>query len=139
MSVGDLIDLRHFQQVPPHIIIKRYLPQLEVLRRSDLFITHGGMNSVNEALYYHVPLIVIPKDADQPIIARRISELGAGVRMKRTRLTVQKLRDQAIAVLSNPTFADNARKIGETLAQAGGYQRAAKEIIDFQKRHRMQP
>lgn len=138
IAVGDKVDLHALTAIPENVIIRPYVPQLEVLQYTDLFITHGGMNSVNEALYYHVPLIVIPKNADQPIIARRISELGVGVRIKRTRLTAQKLRDQAKAILSNPTFAENARKISETLRQAGGYQRAVKEIIDFQKQHNIQ-
>lgn len=131
ISVGDPLQLRHFADAPGHFLVKPYVPQLEVLQRADLFITHGGMNSVNEALSYAVPLIVIPKDADQPIIARRITELGAGVKLKRRGLTAQQLRTQAVKLLTDPSFAVNARKIGETLRSAGGYQQAAREIVHF--------
>ncbi len=51
------------------------MPQLEVLKQANLFITHGGMNSSSESLYFGVPMIVIPVMGDQPIVAQRIEDL----------------------------------------------------------------
>ena len=50
--------------LPQHILLQRYVPQLELLQRVDAFVTHGGWNSVNEALYHDVPLVVCPQGKD---------------------------------------------------------------------------
>ena len=52
--------------IPSNIWTYSYVPQLEVLQHTDLFITHGGMNSVNEAMYYGVPMLVMPVINDAP-------------------------------------------------------------------------
>ncbi|MFD0473253.1 nucleotide disphospho-sugar-binding domain-containing protein [Nonomuraea thailandensis] len=65
--------------LPDNVIARRFVPQTEVLERAALFVTHGGMNSVNEAMYAGVPMLVIPQGADQPLVARRVVQLGAGL------------------------------------------------------------
>jgi UDP:flavonoid glycosyltransferase YjiC (YdhE family) len=54
-----------------------------VLRRADLFITHGGFNSVQEGLVAGVPLLLFPQMQEQVFNAERVSELGAGLRLRR--------------------------------------------------------
>ncbi|MDX2812883.1 glycosyltransferase [Streptomyces sp. PA03-5A] len=66
--------------LPSNVLVRPFVPQPEVLARSALFVTHGGMNSVNEALYAGVPMLVVPQGADQPMVARRVQELGADCR-----------------------------------------------------------
>ena len=58
-----------------------------MLKNTKLFITHGGMNSANEGLYYGVPLIVIPQSADQPLIAEQVVKIGAGIKLNMQSLT----------------------------------------------------
>ena len=70
MSIGEKAQISDLGEIPKNFIVKNYVPQTEVLKYTKLFITHGGMNSTHEGLYYGVPLIVIPQSADQPIIAR---------------------------------------------------------------------
>ena len=69
MSIGEKAQISDLGEIPKNFIVKNYVPQTEVLKYAKLFITHGGMNSTHEGLYYGVPLIVIPQSADQPIIA----------------------------------------------------------------------
>ena len=68
--------------LPANVLVRRFVPQPEVLARAALFVTHGGMNSVNEALYAGVPMLVVPQGADQPLVARRVVELGAGLSLR---------------------------------------------------------
>jgi MGT family glycosyltransferase len=105
------------------------VPQLEVLQLADVFVTHGGMNSSSEALYYGVPLVVIPVTGDQPLVAKRVSEVGAGIRLNRKELTSESLREAVEKVTYDVTFKENSRKVGETLRNAGGYNRAVDEIL----------
>ncbi len=108
-----------------------YVPQLEILQHTDVFITHGGMNSSSEALYYGVPLVVIPVMGDQPFVAKRVEELGAGIQLDRTNITPEILREAVEMILDNKSFREKSRKIGESLHAAGGYRRAVDEIVTF--------
>ena len=69
MSIGSKIDPASLGVIPNNFIVRPHVPQLEVLRRADLFITHGGMNSVSEGCWYGVQMIVLPQVGDQVVIA----------------------------------------------------------------------
>jgi MGT family glycosyltransferase len=135
LSVGKRIDISQLRDIPANFIVKPYVPQLEVLKRTNLFITHGGMNSTSEALYYHVPLVVIPQSSDQPFVARRVSELGAGVAIFDSPVTSEVLRDAAYRVLNNSSYQRNSAAIGESFKASGGYKHAVDKIFEFKKRH----
>ena len=60
MAIGDKAQLSDLGEIPKNFIVKNYVPQTEVLKYTKLFITHGGMNSTHEGLYYGIPLIVTP-------------------------------------------------------------------------------
>ncbi|MCV5706991.1 UDP-glucosyltransferase, partial [Escherichia coli] len=87
LSVGKHIDTNQLKNVPPNFKVYNYVPQLEVLKQANLFITHGGMNSSSESLYFGVPMIVIPVMGDQPIVAQRIEDLKAGIQLNLKKLT----------------------------------------------------
>ncbi|MGV2806296.1 glycosyl transferase family 1, partial [Clostridium perfringens] len=59
MSSGSKVQISDLGEIPTNFIVKNYVPQTDVLQHAKLFITHGGMNSTHEGLYYGVPLIVI--------------------------------------------------------------------------------
>ncbi|GGE69807.1 macrolide family glycosyltransferase [Priestia taiwanensis] len=135
LSVGTRIDLQLLGDIPSNFIVKRYVPQLDVLKYTDLFITHGGMNSTSEALYYHVPLLVIPQTSDQPFIAARVAELGAGVSIFTSPVTAHNLREAVQTVLRDTSFQKNSTMIGESFKEAGGFTRAVDKIFTFKKLH----
>ncbi|UUZ95040.1 glycosyltransferase [Paenibacillus sp. P25] len=87
LSVGKQTRIEELGDIPANFIVRSYVPQLEVLQQAQLFITHGGMNSTSEGLFYGVPLIVFPQSADQPVIARRVAEAGAGIQLNQEGLT----------------------------------------------------
>jgi zeaxanthin glucosyltransferase len=53
------------------ILLVPHTPQVEILKRAHLFITHAGMNSVSEAVNCGVPFICLPLSGDQPMVAFR--------------------------------------------------------------------
>ncbi len=117
--------------IPDNFIIKPYVPQLEVLQCVDAFLTHAGMNSTSEALYYNVPLIMLPLTSDQPRVAGRVQELGAGVIVDKNNLTPDVLKNAVLEVLGNASYKEHAEVIGKTLRDAGGYKQAAMAIKNF--------
>jgi len=128
LSVGSQVKMESLGSVPSNFIVRNRVPQLEVLQRAALFVTHGGMNSVSEALYDNVPLVVIPQSVDQPFIAKRVARLGAGLSLSPHRVTVPRLRGVVEEILANPSFARAAAEVGESLRTAGGFVRAVDEI-----------
>jgi MGT family glycosyltransferase len=128
LSVGRKTPIASLGAIPANFIVREYVPQLEILQLAALFISHGGMNSVSEALYYGVPLVVIPQSADQPWVAKRIAHLGAGIMIRRTQVSASQLRSAAEEVLTHATYAQMSERIGETLREAGGPERAADAI-----------
>jgi len=116
---------------PANFIVREFAPQLPLLERAAVFITHGGMNSVNEGLWHGVPLVIVPQRGDQHLVAARVAELGAGLRVPPWEATAARLREAVELVLTDPTYAENARKLGRTLRDAGGYVRAADETQAF--------
>jgi MGT family glycosyltransferase len=114
--------------LPANVLARRSVPQPEVLARAALFVTHGGMNSVNEATYAGVPLLVVPQGADQPLVARRVVELGAGLSIPTGDAAVEPVRALARRLLDDPRFREGATTLRVAQRRAGGYRRAADEL-----------
>ncbi|MFD1953448.1 macrolide family glycosyltransferase [Paenibacillus thailandensis] len=136
MSVGSKTQISELGGIPDSFIVKNYVPQTEVLQYAKLFITHGGMNSAHEGLYYGVPLIVIPQSADQPIVAGQVADIGAGMKLQMQSLTATQLREAADHVLSRSSFKKAAAMVGDSFRKSGGYPQAVEEIFEFKsQRH----
>ncbi|KQL39227.1 glycosyl transferase family 1 [Bacillus sp. FJAT-25509] len=132
LSIGKQTNLDDLGIIPQNFIVKQYVPQTEVLKFTKLFITHGGMNSTSEGLYYGVPLIVIPQSADQPIIAEQIAKIGAGLQLQTQNLSPIQLREAAEDVLSNrSSYIKVIDSIKKSIREAGGYNQAVNEIFHF--------
>jgi MGT family glycosyltransferase len=135
MSIGEKVQLADLGEIPQNFIVKNYVPQTEVLKHTKAFITHGGMNSTNEALYYGVPLIVIPQGADQPIIGGQVAKIGAGVTLQMQSLTAKQLRDAVEHVLNEPSFHQTVGEIREVFQKSGGSRQAVEEIFEFKSQY----
>ncbi len=129
MSIGNKIDPASLGAIPDNFIVRPHVPQLEILQRADLFITHGGMNSASEGCWYGVPMIVLPQVGDQVVIAGRIQQLGAAEKL--TDITPQTIRALAEKVLGDSNYKMQSEKIGETFREAGGAVKAVDEIREF--------
>ncbi|MEU1542387.1 macrolide family glycosyltransferase [Actinacidiphila glaucinigra] len=117
--------------LPPNVLVRRFVPQPEVLAHASVFVTHGGMNSVNEALYAGVPMLVVPQGADQPMVARRVEELGAGLAIPTRDITEEAVRGLAVRLLKGPGFRAAAARLRTAQREAGGSRRAADELETY--------
>lgn len=125
-----------FGALPENISIHPWLPQIAVLKRASLFITHGGLNSVHDGLYFSVPLLLCPQQEEQTLNASRVVELGAGLMLQKTELTPVNLQQTMSQLLNDPRFKLNAQKVGETFRTAGGMKKAADEIENLLREKR---
>lgn len=131
MSIGEKAQISDLGEIPKNFIVKNYVPQTEVLKYTKLFITHGGMNSTHEGLYYGVPLIAIPQSADQPFIAGQVANIGAGIKLQMDGLTANQLREATDHVLNSPSIHKAVSNIRESFQKSGGYHQAVDEIFEF--------
>jgi len=135
VSVGRATDIRDLGFVPDNFIIQSSVPQLELLQKVDLFITHGGMNSINEGLNYGVPLVIMPQQIEQAFNGRQVARQGAGVVLADTppygHLDASVLRRTVDRVLADPTYRLNAERLSRSFHEAGGYQQAATAITSW--------
>ena len=137
LSVGRAIEPEALGPAPENFRVEQYVPQLFVLEQSDLFITHGGMNSISESVMYGVPMIVVPNTIEQAINAARIEKLQAGLYLEPDQLTSAGIRSAAEMVLANPAVATGLRQIRRSFEEAGGVTGAADAIQGFKQLHNM--
>ena len=125
LSVGNQTDPKQIGSVPNNAIIVQQAPQLELLKKASVCITHAGLNTVLESLAQGVPQLAIPVSYDQPGIAARIAHHGTGVVTSLDKLTADHLSTLLNRVLSNATYRDNAHKMQKAIAEANGLSMAA--------------
>lgn len=122
-------DPSQLQGPPANVIARPHVPQPEVLDRAALFVTHAGMNSVNESLYAGTPMLLLPQGADQPYVAQRVVDLDAGLAVPvGTVAGASTITGLARRLLEEPGFTASARRMQTVQHAAGGYVRAADEL-----------
>ncbi|MCY7782887.1 macrolide family glycosyltransferase, partial [Bacillus sp. S20C3] len=134
MSVGKTIDPESLDEIPANFTVRQSVPQLEVLAKADLFISHGGMNSTMEAMNAGVPLVVIPQMYEQELTAKRVDELGLGVYLPKEEVTVSRLQEAVQAVAGDQEVLSRVKNMQKDVKEAGGAERAAAEIEAFMKK-----
>ena len=131
MAVGHRLDRSTLPEAPANFIVRDYVSQLAVLSQASLFITHGGLNSAHEAMFYGVPMLVLPEQADHYVVANQVASVGAGITLDRRKATPALLSKLAKDVLSEPGYRRKSAAMGKSLEAAGGWKRAADEIFCF--------
>ena len=125
ISLGGGQDPALLRDLPGDPVVVGYAPQLELIRRSALTISHGGLNTVLESLERGVPMVVLPVTNDQPGVGTRVEWSGAGRSIPVGRLTVGRLRDAVCEVLGDPSYRERAEGLRSRIEAADGLNRAA--------------
>ena len=128
ISAGEAVDINRLGCIPDNITIKKSVDQIAVLEKADAFISHCGMNSVNESLYCKVPLVMYPQTAEEEGIANRVEELKAGVFLKGT--DINSILRGVEEVIFNNEYAKNAGIISDGFKRCPGVEGAADKILD---------
>jgi len=109
LSIGNKFDAEELGDLPENVLARSFVPQLDVLRKASLFVTHAGFNSVNESLYYGVPMLTIPLVNDQHMVARQVTALGLGLSAVRAELHAGSLRELADRLMADAAIRENCR------------------------------
>ena len=125
ISLGGGQDPALLGDLPGDPVVVGYAPQLELIRRSALTISHGGLNTALESLARGVPMVVLPVAYDQPGVGARVEWSGVGRSIPVGRLTVDRLRDAVRTVLGDPAYRERAGRLRSSIEAADGLNRAA--------------
>ncbi|GCE15582.1 macrolide family glycosyltransferase [Tengunoibacter tsumagoiensis] len=135
LPIGRHTDRAQLEPVPSNFILAPSVPQLEILPRTRLFVTHAGTNSIMESLFFGVPMVLIPQQPEQYMHALRAVELGLGVQLDKNTLTASALRQAVESVADNSSYQEQAHHVQNIVQADGGYQRAVDAIIQFTRTH----
>lgn len=128
MSLGGRIDVKRLGEIPANFEVRNIVNQLEVLKKADIFITHAGMNSVHEALFFNVPMIAVPQQPEQVVVADRIVETGCGIKLENSMINKDVIKNTVKKIFESDNYKINCKTISKSLIEAGGYKKAADEI-----------
>jgi len=135
LSRGREVDPAALGPMPDNFLVSPYVPQLEILSRAQVFVTHAGMNSTMESLYYGVPMVAVLQMDEQVITAQRIAELGLGIALEKEAVNATTLREAVERVANEVAFRERIQNMQQIIRESGGYRRAVDAIIQFAKEY----
>eukprot|EP00009_Paramoeba_aestuarina_P012162 CAMPEP_0201541446 /NCGR_PEP_ID=MMETSP0161_2-20130828/71484_1 /ASSEMBLY_ACC=CAM_ASM_000251 /TAXON_ID=180227 /ORGANISM="Neoparamoeba aestuarina, Strain SoJaBio B1-5/56/2" /LENGTH=372 /DNA_ID=CAMNT_0047948987 /DNA_START=399 /DNA_END=1517 /DNA_ORIENTATION=- len=118
MNIGRMEGWEEFAESHQYanVMFVNWAPQLYLLEKASIFVTHAGMNSVVESCCFGCPMLLVPKFADQPTNAARVEELGAGIRLSNEESRQSEfIRKTTETILLSPKYRENCQKIGLSL------------------------
>jgi MGT family glycosyltransferase len=130
MALGDWRNNRPLPQFGNGAIVVNYAPQLELLKRACLCITHAGPNTVYEALTFGLPMVAFPIANDQPAVGARIARARVGEVLAPHKMTAAKVKAMVKRVMDDPVYRANAQRMQKEIAAAGGVRRAAEIVLE---------
>jgi MGT family glycosyltransferase len=125
ISLGNRFDPEELGDLPGKPFVTKFAPQLELLKRAAIAITHGGSNTTSEALMEGTPMVAIPLAYDQPAIAARLKRLKVAEALPVMRLSTARIRRAVARVLIDPKYREAAKRIQSTMQSTHGSKRAA--------------
>ncbi len=124
LSIGPVLNPQQVKSLPAKAIVVNRAPQIGLLKRSVLCITHAGLNTTLESLTQGVPLVAIPVTNDQPGVAARIAHTKTGAFVPLKELTVSRLSSLIDEVLRNPEYRQNANRLRQVIVDTNGLEKA---------------
>ncbi|WP_243788043.1 macrolide family glycosyltransferase [Saccharopolyspora gloriosae] len=131
MSIGKVVDRADLGEIPENFDVRPSFPQPAVLQHATAFLTHTGMNSTMETLYYGVPPIAVPQMPEQEANADRAEELGLGKRLRAEDITPELLRATVDEVAADDRIRSNLAEMRDAVLSCGGAQAGADALERF--------
>ena len=138
ISLGGQLDPAMFDGLPGLPVVAKYAPQLELLKRAQIVITHGGLNTVLETLMEGKPMIAIPMAHDQPGVAARLAWLKVAEVLPVDSLSATQLHSALEKLLNTTNYRDSAMAVQARIRSTRGLERAADVIEETLERHTRQ-
>lgn len=131
ISTGDQVDYSAFGPIPQNVSLRRRVSQLQVLQRTAVFINHAGLNSVMEAFWYGIPMVLLPLTPEQGAVAARMVELRLGAVLDLRMATRHVLRELIAHVENDPDIRAGVNAMRASIKASGGSGQAADLLMDY--------
>ena len=115
-------------ELAPNMIGAEFLPQISIIPKVDLVITHGGNNTTTESVHFGKPMIVLPLFWDQYDNAQRVHEKGHGIRLATYAFKDEELTGAIEKLLNDSNLLAKLKNIGEAVRSRKGIEEAATKI-----------
>ncbi|MGW1776004.1 macrolide-inactivating glycosyltransferase [Streptomyces sp. NPDC002104] len=125
LQIGTFTDEAELGEIPANVEVHRWVPQLDILRQADAFITHAGAGGSQEGLATGTPMVAVPQAVDQFGNADMLAGLGVARHVPMAEADAATLRDAVLALVADPEVAARAERIRRETATEGGARRAA--------------
>lgn len=133
LQVGTHVDPGELGDLPDNVEVRSWVPQLAILRQTDLFVTHAGAGGSQEGLGTATPMIAVPQAVDQFGNADMLVGLGVARRIDTEDARAETLREAALALVDDPEVARRLRDIRAEMTREGGTRRAA-DLVEAELR-----
>lgn len=127
MSVGNLVPIDEFGVLPENVSVFAHVDQIAVLQQADVFVSHCGMNSVSESLYFGVPLVMLPQTPEQCGVANQVFQLGVGIKPDKS--DASSILYAINKIFANSKYKQNAIELSKGFNRCSGAKGAADKII----------
>ncbi|WP_345983429.1 macrolide-inactivating glycosyltransferase [Streptomyces sp. DSS69] len=125
LQIGAHVDPAELGDVPEHVEVHAWVPQLAVLRQADAFITHAGAGGSQEGLATGTPMVAVPQAVDQFGNADMLQALGVARHVPMEEADAATLREAVLALVGDPEVAERSARLREQMREEGGTLRAA--------------
>jgi MGT family glycosyltransferase len=131
-AIGTQIKPQSLGVIPDNVTVAPFLPQLDVLEKADLFLTHAGTGSVMESIWFGVPMIGVPQMPEQIMTAKRFEEFGLGKAFPdKNKVTSNSLRTAIEEMIQNESYENKVSEFQKDMERSGGYKLTADTVLGF--------
>lgn len=131
LAAGQGVVIEELDPALPHVILVHSAPQLDLLQRASVAISHGGFNSIKECIFFGVPMLLFPLIRDHPAIAARVVYHGLGVSASMHKVTVEQINTLLDRVSVEPSYAANIEKMGTEFRRMESLDESARLVEVF--------
>lgn len=131
MSIGEKCEVSQLGDIPSNFTIKSFLPQIDILKRADVFITHAGFNSVNEALYFGVPMFALPLVNDQYMVAKRLASMKLGICEDMKEMSAEILRAKTESLMADVEIKEKCMQSSLDMKNTANFEQTVLRLEDY--------
>ena|SRR5438128_1057394 len=113
LTTGNHLRAEDFGSVPPNVLLASYVPQLEIIKRASVVITHGGLNTIKECILLGAPMIVFPMEGDQIGNAARVAYHHLGISGRLESATAVGIRAMIDRIHNHPLYRRSIARMSQ--------------------------
>ncbi|MBC8580757.1 nucleotide disphospho-sugar-binding domain-containing protein [Zhenhengia yiwuensis] len=133
LSIGKANDASDFVSLPDNWHVRKNWPQIKVLQNIDVFISHGGNNSIREAANFGVPTLIIPQTGDHYLTAEDIKKNNMGIVIEGD-VHEDILKESVYKCLYDEAIKQNCMEVAKEMQQLGGLSQVVEDIENYMER-----